>query len=1007
MWFKKEKADTSPKKSSSNKSSKATDAVTFGTDVFNNSLSHSSGKTLLDKEWWYTKVMDWSMKSNDFKTRMFRFVDVFPYLNSGHDILDHVREYFEDENGKLPSLFQLGSSVGQLAPGLVSKSVEKNIQDMARLFITGETPEDALKKLTANREKGWAFTADLLGEVTLSEVEALDYKNRYMDLINKIHEESRKWEHDPILDENHLGKIPQVNVSVKLSALYSQIKMAAWEDTKATFVERLKPIFRLAMKKNAFINVDMEHYEYKDLTIEVFKDILSLEEFASYPHWGIVIQAYLKDSYKDCEKLVAFAKKRGVPFTIRLVKGAYWDFEVIHAKQMDWPIPVYTLKENSDFNFENCAKYLLRNHTYLNTALGSHNIRSLSEAISYAKRNNVPDKAFEVQMLYGMGDQFKTSFRNMGYRVREYATIGDLVPGMAYLVRRLLENSSNESFLQSKLQKNTDPAKLLAAPKFQLDDHVFAESPGGFENAPLLDFTLLKNRENYSKALATWNKTFETPQTVKAVINGKVGSGTEAIDRFNPNKTDQKLYSILSATAEETELALSTAFDYQKKWSRTPVENRALMVEKIADLIEENRCELAALQSLEVGKPWKEADGDICEAIDFCRYYAVDMRKLGKPFRVGHAPGEESLYHYRARGVIAVIAPWNFPLAILTGMVTSALVSGNTVLLKPAEQSSLTAKKLFDLIVKAGIPKEACHFLPGLGEKVGAQIVESPKTSVISFTGSKEVGLQIIEKAAKVQPGQEHVKKAIVEMGGKNALIIDSDADLDQAVSAVLSSAFAFSGQKCSALSRAVVLEGIYDKFCDRLKAAVESLQTGDSTNPKFFLGPVVDQTSFERIKETIAKNKELYAFTKGVEPSKTGNFIEPHVFFDVDPDSELAREEIFGPVLAIIKAKDFDRAIEVSNGTKYALTAGIYSRMPSHIERAREEIECGNFYINRSITGAMVNRHPFGGYKMSGLGSKTGGPDYLKNFLEPRVMIENLVRQGFSPDLLTESDRP
>jgi RHH-type proline utilization regulon transcriptional repressor/proline dehydrogenase/delta 1-pyrroline-5-carboxylate dehydrogenase len=1001
MWFKKEKT------SQFTVSSDATDAVAFGTDVFKNSQSHSSGKTLLDKEWWYTKVMDWSMKSNDFKTRMFRFVDVFPYLNSGNDILDHVREYFEDDNGKLPSLFQFGSAVGQLAPGLVSKSVEKNIQDMARLFITGDTPEDALKKLTAHREQGWAFTADLLGEVTLSEVEALDYKNRYMDLINKIHDESQKWEHDPILDENHLGKIPQVNVSVKLSALYSQIKIAAWDETKATFVERLKPIFRLAMEKNAFINVDMEHYEYKNLTLEVFEDLISLEEFASYPHWGIVIQAYLKDSFNDCEKLVAFAKRRGVPFTVRLVKGAYWDHEVIHAKQMDWPIPVYTLKENSDFNYENCARLLLQNYKHLHTALGSHNIRSLSEAISFAKKNNVPKNAFEVQMLYGMGDQFKTSFRNMGYRVREYATIGDLVPGMAYLVRRLLENSSNESFLQNKLKKDSDPAELLAAPKYQLDDHLFAEDSHDFNNSALLDFTLSPNRQAYTKALSAWEKTFETPQTIKAVIGGTEGTGTESIERFNPSKTGQKLYTILSATSEETETALNTAFDYQKKWSRTLVEDRALMVEKIANLIQENRFELAALQSIEVGKPWKEADGDITEAIDFCRYYAADMRKLGKPFRVGHAPGEESLYHYRARGVIAVIAPWNFPLAILCGMVTSALVTGNTVLLKPAEQSSLTAQKLFELIMKAGVPKEACHFLPGLGEKVGAQIVESPKTSVISFTGSKEVGLQIIEKAAKVHPGQEHVKKAIVEMGGKNALIIDSDADLDQAVSAVLASAFAFSGQKCSALSRAVVLEGIYDKFCDRLKAAVESLHTGDSTNPKFYLGPVVDETSYNRILKTIAKNKELFAFTKGVETTKDGNFVEPHVFFDVDPNSELAQEEIFGPVLAVIKAKDFSEAIEIANGTKYALTAGIYSRMPSHIERARLEIECGNFYINRSITGAMVNRHPFGGYKMSGLGSKTGGPDYLKNFMEPRVMIENLVRQGFSPDLLEKGDRP
>ncbi|MGH1468700.1 MAG: proline dehydrogenase family protein [Bdellovibrionales bacterium] len=998
MWF---KSKTAPK------GTNHTDVLEFGMAVFKNSQNQSSGKSILNKEWWYSKVMDWSMKSTDFKTRMFRFVDVFPYLNSGDDILNHVKEYFEDENGKMPSIFQAGTSVGQLAPGLVSKSVGKNIKDMARLFITGETPEEAIKKLNENRKKNWAFTADLLGEATLSEPEANDYKERYLDLIKKVHAESQNWEHNSLLDENHLGKIPQVNVSVKLSSLYSQIKIAAWEETKATLVDRLKPIFRTAQELGVFINVDMEHYEYKNLTLEVFKEILMLDEFKNYPHWGIVIQAYLRDSHADCEDLVAFAKERGAPFTIRLVKGAYWDFEVIHAKQNDWPVPVYTNKENSDFNFEKCAKTLLTNYEYLFTALGSHNIRSLSETITFAKKNNVPEKSFEIQMLYGMADNFKNSFVDMGYRVREYATIGDLVPGMAYLVRRLLENSSNQSFLQSKLKKDTDPKTILASPEFHADEALlFKEKDDSFINAPLSDFTIDTNRKEYDKALATWESTFkEGPLTVNAFINGQKGTGTDSINRVNPSNQTQNLYSIIEATDTEVDQALNSAFKYQKAWSNRPVSERADLIDKVADLIEKNRFELASLQSIEVGKPWKEADGDISEAVDFCRYYAKDMKKLGKPFRIGSAPGEESLYHYKARGVIAVIAPWNFPLAIITGMTASALVTGNTVLMKPAEQSSLTALKLYEIIMAAGVPKEACQFLPGLGERVGAKIVESPKTSVISFTGSKTVGLHIINKASQTLDGQHHVKKCIVEMGGKNALIIDSDADLDEAVQAVIYSAFAFSGQKCSALSRVVVLEGIYERFIGRLKAAVESLHTGDSTNPKYYLGPVVDEESYKRILNLIKTQKETYSFAKAQDCSDEGYFIEPHVFFDVDPNSSLAQEEIFGPVLSVIKAKDFDTAISIVNDTKYALTAGIFSRMPSHIQRAREEIECGNLYINRNITGAMVDRHPFGGYRLSGLGSKTGGPDYLKNFLEPRVMTENLVRQGFSPDLLEESN--
>ncbi len=963
--------------------------------------SGGSGKSILNKDWWYSKVMDWSMKSTEFKTKMFRFVDVFPYLNSGEDLLNHVDEYFQNDKGELPSLFHFGSTVGQLAPNFVSKSVEKNIKDMARLFITGDSPEDALKKLEESRKKDVGFTVDLLGELTLSEKEAEDYKKRYIELLERLSSESKKWDKKPLIDTNHLGEIPKVNLSVKMSSLYSKIKIEAWEETKKTLVERLTPIFKRGMELNAFINIDMEHYHYKDLTLEVFEELILKEEFKDYPHWGLVIQAYLKDSYKDCEKLIHLAQKRATPFTVRLVKGAYWDFEVIEAGQKNWPIPVYTTKENSDYNFEKCAKLLLTHYKDLSVALGSHNLRSLCESIVYAKNNNIPKESFEIQMLYGMADNFKKSFTDLGYRVREYATIGDLVPGMAYLVRRLLENSSNQSFLQNKLKDNIK--NILAAPKFNTESNSKKQN-STFVNSSMLDFTLKNNRIQFESALNEWKEFFKTPQKVLPIIDGHEVTSSEKIKRFNPNNSDQVLYEISSSSSDDVERALTSASDAHSAWSKKSIEDRASIIEKAAELIEGDRFKLSALQSIEVGKPWAEADGDITEAIDFCRFYAKEMRSLKKPKKIGNAPGEESFYHYRSKGVVTVIAPWNFPLAILCGMTVSALVTGNTVIMKPAEQSSFTALELFKILLEAGVPNQSCQFIPGIGETVGRQLTKSKKTSIISFTGSKDVGLEIIKSAAVVEEGQSHVKKAIVEMGGKNPLIIDSDADLDQAVSGVLYSAFAFSGQKCSALSRVLVLENIYDRFCDRLKEAVKGLHVGEATSPKVDLGPVVDKDSFERINKIIKTNKELYECVQpnvtGLEKDK-GYFVAPHVFFDVDPYSPLATQEIFGPVLSVIKIQNLDQAIKIANDSQYALTAGIYSRLPSHIQRIREELECGNLYINRSITGAMVDRHPFGGYKLSGLGSKTGGPDYLKAFMEPRVITENLVRQGFSPDIL------
>ena len=443
---------------------------------------------------------------------------------------------------------------------------------------------------------------------------------------------------------------------------------------------------------------------------------------------------------------------------------------------------------------------------------------------------------------------------------------------------------------------------------------------------------------------------------------------------------------------------MSAAKKAQKDWRNTPAETRADLVDKLADLIKRDRYKLMSLQTLEVGKPWAEADGDITEAIDFCRYYARHMRKLSKPNKVGSALGENSHYHYIPKGVSAVIAPWNFPLAILTGMVAASLVTGNTVVIKPAEQSSVTASLLVEMLIEAGFPKNVFQYLPGDGEVVGRALVAHKDINMICFTGSKEVGLEIYNKSSQIAPGQTSTKKCIIEMGGKNALIIDNDADLDQAIKGAVYSSFGFAGQKCSACSRLIVLQDVYDKFIKRLVEATESITQSNPENPNTYLGPVIDKEAFERINNTIELYKSKHKLAYQGTALSEGYFVPPTIFTDVDPNSELAQKEIFGPVVAVIKAKNLDEAIEFANSSEFALTGGIYSRNPGNIEKVKNDLEVGNLYINRSITGAMVDRHPFGGYKMSGLGSKTGGPDYLLQFMEPRCITENTMRRGFAP---------
>ncbi|MDZ4661175.1 MAG: proline dehydrogenase family protein, partial [Pseudomonadota bacterium] len=460
------------------------------------SAAEGGTASIFNKDWWYGRIMDWSMKNSSFKTQMFRFVDVLPYLKSGSEVSRHLKEYFAEGGEDLPSVFSFGLGLGSLAPGIMASAIRKNVFEMAKMFIVGENPKEAIEVVKNSRKQKIATTVDLLGEATLSEKEALEYQSKYLELIELFAKAAKDWEPIDAIDFNHLGPIPKVNVSVKLSSLYSQINVRAWDETKAILVERLRPIFKKAIEHGVFVNLDMENYALKNLTLEVFEQMILEPEFASYPHWGVVIQAYLRDSLVDVDRLVTLAKKRKVPFTVRLVKGAYWDFETIFSEQRGWPFPVYTNKKESDVNFEAIAEVLLLNHECIQLALGSHNVRSLAFALVLVEKLKINPKAIEVQMLYGMADQFKKALVKMGVRVREYAPVGDLIPGMAYLVRRLLENTSNESFLRSKFAENISLEKLMANPRENLVvSSEFLPTKNKFYNEPLIDFAIRESRE--------------------------------------------------------------------------------------------------------------------------------------------------------------------------------------------------------------------------------------------------------------------------------------------------------------------------------------------------------------------------------------------------------------------------------------------------------------------------------------------------------------------------------
>jgi len=974
----------------------------LGNQLF--TLSSKSTMSLFDKGFWSGKMMDWSMHNHDFKVQMFRFVDVLPTLTQAEQVSKHVKEYFLDEESKIPASMKAAmgvASTGGIIGKMASSTIRKNVESMAQTFIAGKDSKEALPSLEKHWKQGLAFTVDILGEAVVSNEEALEYQARYLELVTGLADEVKAWPHNEILEDAGKLKLPRANVSVKCSSLYSEISSYGFRDSVDEIKNRLRPILEAAMQRNVCVNLDMEQVDYKDIILTIAEELFMEEAFKDYPYFGVVLQCYLKSAPRDCDRVVRFAKKRKTPITVRLVKGAYWDYEVIKAKENNWEIPVFTQKAESDACFEECTEIMLRAFPHIYTALGSHNVRNLAFGMSLAEDLGIPKQALEIQMLFGMADPFKKAVSEMGYRLREYVPVGEMLPGMAYLVRRLLENTSNEGFLRAKFVKQEEQGALLVDPKTKIKEAIESKEEVIFRNESPVDFAVDKNREQLEIALKNIQKKY--PIEAYPFVAGKRVEGFEMGEHSSPADQSLIVSKYAKSDIDLCEKAVESALGAFQGWNtKYSVHDRISLVRKLSQKMRDRKFELMAIIMDEVGKSGPEADGDVCEAIDFCEFYADSVLRFAEPQERGQLPGESNHYVYKGKGLALVIAPWNFPLAILCGMTVAPLLAGNAVLMKPAEQSSGIAAVLLDMMLEVGFPKEVMQFLPGKGEDIGAHLVKHPKVNIINFTGSRDVGLQILKSAYSPSPEQRHIKRVVAELGGKNALIVDDDADLDEAVLGAVKSAFHFQGQKCSALSRVLVHESCFDKFLERLCQSLKSTHIGPVRDFSNKIIAVIDKEAQQRLLGVIERNKDKVVAQLEVseEMMEKGCFVPPTIFVDDDFKSELSQAEHFGPLLVVHKIKSLEEGIHDMNDSDYALTGGIFSRSPKNIEKFRNEAQVGNLYINRGITGSIVSRQPFGGFKLSGVGAKAGGPDYLLQFMSGRTQTENLMRRGFTPEL-------
>lgn len=914
-----------------------------------------------------------ALADDGLRTALFQFVDVLPQLDHAGAIADHFKAYLDGHQlaGVWGRLLKFGNH-----PAL-AWAVRASVARTARLFLVEESPSAVKRVLAELGSVGAAATLDAVGEVVLTEGEADAYVARYFSLLH--------W-------QQAAGVTP--HLSLKLSALTPRFDPLDPAGSCERARRRLAPLLAELVRSRAALTIDMEHYELKPLVLSAFRELVDARsERAWLP--GIALQAYLPETGDDLAELARWARAARRRVAVRLVKGAYWDTEAALARQRRWPVPVYTDKADTDSAYERLTRVLFDNRDVLYPVIAGHNLRSLSHALALARQLGMTREDWEIQMLYGMAEPLQRALTAFDVQLRVYVPTGDLVIGIAYLIRRLLENTASTSILRQTYADGEDLDALLAAPAPAPPPAGMKQAPH-FANTPLTDFSRDPARDRFHQALASVRAQLGAryPLAIPGVGASPAGEQTAV----NPARPGETLGVVELAGVAHAAQAVANAVQAFPAWRDTPVERRIECALRAAGILLARRVELAAWQVLEQGKNWREADADVAEAIDFLRYYSQQAASLAGWRATSSFPGEKNLARYEPRGVAAVIPPWNFPLAILTGMASAALVTGNCAIMKPAGPANIVAHKLHSILLEAGFPPPVCQLLSGRGGVVGELLVNHPQVQVIAFTGSREVGLALLEQAGRLAPGQLHLKQVVCEMGGKNAIIVDADADLDETVVHVLHSAFGYQGQKCSACSRLIAVGRVHDRLIERLAQALDAHSYGPPEDPRNVFGPVITGEARDKALRYIEIGKrEGQLYYQGRVP-QDGYYVPPSIFTGIRPQHRLAREEIFAPVLAVLRAESFEQALEIALDSEYALTAGVFSRLPEHLAAARERFRVGDLYLNRRITGALVAAQPFGGVRLSGTGVQAGGPDYLKQFMWSRMVSENVMRHGFVP---------
>ena len=890
--------------------------------------------------------------------------------------------------------------VGNLGEPVVRQAVLQAMRIMGGQYVLGRTIEEGLKKGVADNRSGTRFSFDMLGEGARTDADAKRYLQAYATAIDSI---------SATVVDNCV--VAANGISVKLSALHPRYEYRQQQRVMDELYLRVKGLAVKAKQGGIGFSIDAEECDRLDISLDLFERLARDGDLAGWDGLGFVLQAYQKRALSVADWLIALARDSGRRLMVRLVKGAYWDGEIKHAQEQGLEdYPVFTRKCHSDVSYQLCAERLLSAQDAIFPQFATHNAYTVALVLELAAGG----KSFEFQRLHGMGQLLYDEVLNQhaGTSVRVYAPVGNHRDLLPYLVRRLLENGANSSFVNRFLDAKVPPEELLQDPF----DETAQQSAGRHPLIPV-------PRALYRDELAPWLNAKGLDLADSRTVDGLLDKAAQAIAQpllaaplvggefltgerqpvISPANSKHTVGHVIEADQQAIEGALNRAAAAQVSWDAVGVQHRAECLDRLADLLEQHCEELMGLLSAEAGRTLDDGLSEVREAVDFCRYYARQGRSLMADVRTLPGPtGEINELSLHGRGVFLCISPWNFPLAIFCGQIAAALVAGNTVIAKPAEQTPLIAARTVSLMLRAGIPGDVIHLLPGDGARVGGALVKDPRITGVVFTGStataKLINRQLADRDGPIVP-------LIAETGGLNVMLVDATALPEQVVDDVITSAFQSAGQRCSALRVMYLQEDIADAVIDMLGGAMGELRIGDPAHLATDVGPVIDldaRQMLERHEQRMNREAALLARCElGIE-HKDGYFVAPQVY-EIKQLSQLP-QEVFGPILHIIRyqVQDISRVLADINASGYGLTLGVHSRIDGFAREVFNGTRVGNTYINRNMVGAVVGVQPFGGQGLSGTGPKAGGPHYLLRFVTEKTRTDNVVAKGGNTQLFT-----